>query len=132
MRTGLAPVVRATPTIRLPARLLCPSRFTPSVASLCNTPSCTTQDHSNAPGTSSVPKNEARRAGDAQIFRQRAVAVDDGLSSGLAIGFRSLGIKADFARDSQNRCFFLQSQDSGWNRFPSPLTEQMPNRTSCP
>ena len=78
-------------------------------------------------------QNEARRAGDAQIFRQRAVAVDDGLSFGIGhVGFKSLGIKADFARDSQNRCFFLQSQDSGWNRFPSPLTEQMPNRTSCP
>jgi len=37
----------------------------------------------------------------------------------LSVGFKSLGIEADFAHDSQNRFFFLQSQDRCWNCFSS-------------
>ena len=48
---------RPPPTIRLPARLPCPTRFVPSAASLCNATSHTTQGHSKAKapcGTSHV------------------------------------------------------------------------------
>ena len=40
--------LRLSPRIRLPARPLCPSRFVPSVASLCNVPSRTTHTGSSS------------------------------------------------------------------------------------